>query len=117
MEERIKEIIEEMSTEDKIALWNEYCDSSNRADDWIYSMEEFDEIMNEREPWDIVRTCYFGDFNPTHEYFWFNGYANLESDYDIDGEKSPFYIDELVDYIVENKEDKKILEMMTLQKY
>ena len=105
MEERIKEIIEEMSTEDKIALWNEYCDSVNKFDDRIYSMEEFDEIMNGREPWDIVRTCYFGDFNPTHEYFWFNGYANLESDYDIDGEKSPFYIDELIDYIVENEED------------
>lgn len=29
MEERIKEIIEEMSTEDKIALWNEYCVSTN----------------------------------------------------------------------------------------
>ena len=57
MEEKIKEIIEEMSTEDKVALWNEYCDSANRMDDWI------------------------------------------------DGEKSPFYIDELVDYIVENEED------------
>ena len=57
MEERIKEIIEEMSTEDKIALWNEYCDSANRFDDWI------------------------------------------------EVEKSTFYIDELVDYIIENEED------------
>lgn len=87
MEERIKEIIEEMSTEDKVALWNEYCDLEHRFDDRIYSMEEFDEIMSGREPLDIIRTCYLGDFNPTHEYFWFNGYANLESDYDIDGEK------------------------------
>ena len=71
----------------------------------ISNEREVNEIMSGKEPWDIVRTCYFGDFNPTHEYFWFNGYANLESDYDIDGEKSPFYIDELVDYIVENEED------------
>jgi hypothetical protein len=105
MEERIKEIIEKMSTEDKVALWNEYCDSTNRTDDWVYSMEEFDEIMSGRKPWDIVRTCYYGDLNPTHEYFWFNGYANLESDDWIDGEKSPFDIDELVYYIVENEED------------
>lgn len=105
MEERIKEIIKEMSTEDKVALWNEYCDSEYRFDDRIYFMEDFDEIMSGREPLDIARTCYFGDFDPTHEYFWFNGYANLESDYDIDGEKSPFCIDELVDYIVENEED------------
>lgn len=105
MEERIKEIIEEMSTEDKVELWNEYCDSEYRFDDRIYSMEEFNEIMSGREPLDIAMTCYFGDFDPTHKYFWFNGYANLESAYGIDGEKSPFYIDDLVDYIVENEED------------
>ena len=104
MEERIKEIIEEMSTKDKIALWNEYCSNNNRIDDWIYYMEEFDEIMDGREPLDIARTCYFGDFNPAHKYFWFNGYANLESDYDINGAKTPFYIYELIDYIIENKE-------------
>lgn len=105
MEERIKEIIEEMSTDDKIALWNRYCNEDSRADDFIYSIEYFDEIMSGREPLDIARTCYFGDFDPTHKYFWFNGYANLESDDWIDGEKSPFYINELADYIIENEED------------
>ena len=105
MEERIKEIIEEMSTEDKIALWNEYCDSANRTDDWIYSMEEFDEQCSGMTPTEIAQSILYGDFRINDNYFWFNGYANLESDNWIEGEKSPFYIDELVDYIVENEED------------
>ena len=104
-EKRIKEIIENMSEEDKISLWNNYCSNASTSEYWIYQMEEFDEIMSGREPLDIARTCYFGGFNPTHEYFWFNGYGNLESDNWIDGEKSPFYIDELVEYIVENEEN------------
>lgn len=105
MEERIKEIIEEMSTEEKIELWDNYCNADNRYDDWIYFMEEFDGIMEGKNPWEITRACYFGDFNPTHEYFWFNAYGNLESEDWIDGEKSPFDIDELVYYIIENEED------------
>ena len=105
MRERIKEIIEEMSAEDKVILWNKYCDSKHNFDDHIYSMEEFNEIMYGREPWDIVRICYFDNFNPTHTYFWFNAYENLESNDWIDGAASPFYIDELVAYIVENEED------------
>lgn len=105
MEERIKEIIEEMSTEDKVTLWNNYCDAGNMYNDEIYFMEDFDEIMEGKNPWEVARCCFFGDFNPAHNYFWFNAYENLESDDWIDGEKSPFYIDELVDYIIENEED------------
>ena len=105
MKEKIKEIIEEMSTEDKVVLWNVYCGSANRIDDWIYSMEEFDEQCFGMTPTEIAQSILYGDFRINDNYFWFNGYANLESDYDIDGEKSPFYIDELIDYIVENEED------------
>lgn len=105
MEERIKEIIEEMSTYGAITLWNGYCDLANRMDDRIYYMDDFNKTMNGREPLDIAKTCYFGVFNPIHELFWFDGYANLESGDWIDGERSPFYIDELVDYIIENEED------------
>lgn len=44
-----------------------------------YSMDEFDEIMNGFEPSEIANRIYFGDFNPNHEYFRFDVYANLES--------------------------------------
>lgn len=105
MKERIKKIIEEMNVEGKVALWDDYCSADNRYNDWIYFMEEFDEIMEGKNPWEIARSCFFGDFNPTHAYFWFNAYENLESNDWIDGAASPFYIDQLVDYIIENEED------------
>lgn len=104
MEEKIKAIIEEMDDGDKIALWNESCRECSYYDDEIYSMGEFDEIMDGYSPLDIVRKIYYGgNFNPNSAYFYFDGYANLVSlDYP-DAEKSPFYIDDLVDRIMRNE--------------
>lgn len=104
MEEKIKAIIEAMDNGDKIALWNESCRECNYYDDEIYSMGEFDEIMDGYSPLDIVQKIYYGGgFNPNSSYFYFNGYANLVSlDYP-DAEKNPFCIDDLVDRIVRNE--------------
>ena len=54
----------------------------------VFNMEDFDEIMEGYEPLEIANRIYFGDFNPNHEYFRFNGYANLESlnEYDLEDE-------------------------------
>lgn len=104
MEEKIKAIIEEMDDGDKIALWNESCRECSYYGDEIYSMGEFDEIMDGYSPLDIVRKIYYGgNFNPNSVYFYFDGYANLVSlDY-LDVEKSPFCIDDLVDRITRNE--------------
>lgn len=109
MEERIKEIIEKMSNGDKLSLWNEYCGLNNLDDDYICYMEDFDEIMEGKEPWEVARCCYFGDFNPTHEYFWFNAYGNLES---TDYLGDVIDIDEIVDYIIDNEETFGYTEIM-----
>lgn len=104
MEEKIKAIIEAMDDGEKIALWNESCRECGYYDDEIYSMGDFDEIMDGYSPLDIVQKIYYGgDFNPNSAYFYFNGYANLVSlDYPGD-EKSPFYLNDLVDRIVRNE--------------
>lgn len=71
MEEKIKAIIEEMDDGDKIALWNESCRECNYYDDEIYSMGEFDEIMDGYSPLDIVRKIYYGgNFNPNSRETW-----------------------------------------------
>ena len=44
-----------------------------------YYMEDFNFIMEGREPEFIAHRVYFGDFNPTHDYFRFNGYGNIET--------------------------------------
>ena len=45
----------------------------------FYDMDCFNEIMSGLEPDELARRIFFGDFNPNHEYFEFNGYGNLES--------------------------------------
>lgn len=44
-----------------------------------WDMDVFNEIMSGQEPEWIAQRIYFGDFNPMHEFFRYNGYGNLES--------------------------------------
>ena len=77
--EAIKNIIEDMDDSDAVALHNEYCYGTNDYDDEIIEMERFDEICEGMIPSDIANHIFYGDFNPNHGYFHFNGYGNFES--------------------------------------
>lgn len=104
LEEKVMEAIENLSSDEAVSLWNEYCSEDGRMDDYIYSMNEFDEIMGNMTPLDVARTCYYGEFCPADDYFWFNGYANLESsDFPSMDDKSPFYAKELATWIIKNE--------------
>lgn len=63
--------------------------SETDADKCLYSMDDFDELMNgsveENGALWLAQRIFFGDFNPNHDYFYFNGYGNLESTDDADG--------------------------------
>lgn len=81
----IKNIIEDMITSDAVALHNEWCYETNNYDDEIIEMERFNEICSWMSPLDIATKTFYGDFNPNHGYFYFNGYGNFEStDYPTD---------------------------------
>ena len=83
--EAIKNIIEDMDDSDAVALHNEWCYETNNYDDEIIEMERFDEICEGMTPSDIANHIFYGDFNPNHDYFHFNGYGNFEStDYPTD---------------------------------
>ena len=83
--EVIKNIIEDMDTSDAVALHNEWCYETNDYDDEIIEMERFDEICEGMTPSDIANHIFYGDFNPNHKYFHYNGYGNFEStDYPTD---------------------------------
>lgn len=95
----IQETLENMRAADLVAIHNEYCDATNCYDYHIYSMEDFDEIMSGTTPWEVSRCAFYGDFCPAHDYFWFNGYTNLESsDFPLDH----IDIEEIAKYICEN---------------
>ena len=104
MEKRKKlvDYINSMGIEEKIALHNSYCDAAGYEDDRIYSMYELDELLEGRTPTDILSMGFYGDFRPQHDFFWFNGYGNLESaDYIAD---MPIFAIDIANYIL-SKED------------
>ena len=45
----------------------------------FYHIEDFNFIMEGYAPEFIAHRIHFGDFNPTYDYFRFNGYGNVES--------------------------------------
>lgn len=102
----IKNALDDMDTAELVSVHNEYCNATNRLDDYVYSMQEFDEIMQHMEPWEIVRSAFYGkEFRPCDDYFYFNGYANLESfDYVGENSNAPIYTGEIADYITRNED-------------
>lgn len=80
---RFAEFWSELGDIEQIAIWNEYAYSI--GDEPICDMGEFNEIASGMQPFDIALKIRFGDFNPNHNYFRFDGYANLEStDYPVE---------------------------------
>ena len=51
----------------------------------VYDMDSFDEIMVGFSPFEITNKMFYGNFDPNHDFFRFDGYANLESlgEYDL----------------------------------
>ena len=72
--EQIKDILDNLDLDELVSCC-QYLD----GDDAIYPMDDFNELLYGREPWEIARAAYYGEFCPADSYFRFNVYANLES--------------------------------------
>ena len=74
------------------------------GDKYIYSTDDFDELMSGETPSEIASRVAFGDYNPCHMWFWFNGYGNIVSSNYPDIADGWFAYD-ISEYAVENDED------------
>lgn len=97
--DEVKDYLEDLHDEDLVQLWNAYCDEDNYADDHIYNMDEFDEIMGSEEPSRIAQRIYYGEFCPNDSWFIFDGCGNLKSGYADELAD----IDTLAHFIVDNE--------------
>ena len=95
--EKIIEILENLDDYEKLEIYNEYNDY-----DYIYTMDNFDEIMSNATPTKIAMKIFYGDFRPNDNYFMFDGYENLES-FDYLDDKIDY--EEIAKYIIDNDED------------
>ena len=98
--ETFVEKFNELSTSEKITIFNNYCLEYGDSDKMIYSFDEEFFNMAFSNPMDAARAVYFGSIESwSDEYICFNAYGNLESlsEYDVDGEIE-YYLDEIFDH-------------------
>lgn len=101
--EKLKDLIEELEINDLLQLHNNYCSEVNGFDDYIYSMDDLDEVCSGQDAFWIACRVYYGEFNPNDDYLQFNGYGNFIS-FGAYGVKEYVYIDDIVDYIIEHND-------------
>ena len=75
--ERFADVWSELGDCEQIAIYNEW--AYRIGEEPIEDMDLFDDVMCGWKPIDIALRIRFGDFNPNHHYFRFDGYGNLES--------------------------------------
>lgn len=99
----IKEILENLDDGELLTIHNEVENYDN-----IYFMDDLNEICGDMQADELARRIFYGDFNPNHDYFKFNGYENLQS---FDYLEDEIDLDYLADYIAEHEETFYISEL------
>lgn len=87
-----------------LKLWADYVQESHRYDDEIFNMDSIDEVLENCKAADILRMVKYGDFDICHNFFEFDGYANLHSFYYI-CDSVHFNTTELTKYCIENNRE------------
>lgn len=115
--DKILDFIKGLDDTDIVTLWDEYCYVADRYDDEILDACRFEEYARNTDVMKLLNQFYFGTHegnenssaNPNANYFTFNGYGNIISfDYIYNNYTDEFnnmYIDELIDYIIDNDND------------
>lgn len=101
--DRIVETIENMDDSEQVALWWEYCEKCNLYDDYIYSMDEIDEILGEQKPSELLSNV-SSNFNYSDDWFYFNGYGHICSCWCPNTQDSPFSVHDLASEICDNND-------------
>ena len=101
MRDEVMAFLNDLDNAEMVRIHNQFCDEARYEDDEIFDMDMLNEMLTGKDPDEILRMAFYGDFRPCDEYFRFNGYGNLESaDYPVS--KGWIDVDEIADYIVEN---------------
>ena len=101
---QLSQVIEQLKQDDSI-LMQSYCDySAENGFDSVYDNDEDSINMMFDNTHDALRAAFYGDYNPSHAYFTFNGYGNLQSFEYLDSDSCPIDVIELAQWLID--EDK-----------
>ena len=100
---QISQVIEQLKQDESLLLetYSEY--ASNNGYNSVDENDEDNINMLFANSHDAIRSAFYGDYNPSHAYFTFNGYGNLQSFEYLDDDNSPIDIEELAQWIVDNE--------------
>ena len=76
---KLQAVVDGLSLDDAVTLYNAVCDTCNYPDKKIYSIRELDDLLCDLTPSEIVRLVSYGDFSCDYEYFAYDGSGNLKS--------------------------------------
>ena len=101
---QLNQVIEQLKQDDSLLMqaYSEY--SAENGYDSVYDNDEDSINMMFDNTHDALRAAFYGDYNPSHAYFTFNGYGNLQSFEYLDSDSSPIDISELAEWLI--NEDK-----------
>lgn len=112
---QLQQVIEQLKQDDSTLLraYSEY--ASNNGYDSVYDNDDESINMMFTDSHDAIRSAFYGDYNPSHAYFTFNGYGNLQSFEYLDSDNSPIDIEELAQWIIDNESyDEYDIDVMTI---
>lgn len=89
----------------EVEEFNEIMNELGYYDNMVFDMDDIDEHF--QSPYNALQSAYFGDFNPNHGYFTYNGYGNLESIHERDLD---YYMEDYEGVIIELLESRGELE-------
>lgn len=97
---QVIETLKQSATSDLISIYNEYAETNSYES--VYDNDELilDDMFTSH--YDAIRSAFYGDYNPSHAYFTFNGYGNLQSFEYLGCDNCPIDIEELAQWIVDN---------------
>lgn len=98
MREKLYDILNDMSDDDIVMVWNRYCDNNNYYDEMIEFMDFLDDFFCDMSATEILEHI-DRDFDVTDEYF--------RSTYCFESFNDPYDavdVDYLVDYILDSEE-------------
>lgn len=79
---RVSERIKELYDGDVISIWNTYCEENMYFDDYIFNnyYGDFNEVFEHKEPFEIAKAVFYGNYNPNHAYFTYGTYLTSFDD-------------------------------------
>lgn len=102
-ETKVREQIADLTEEEQVAIWNEYCEKVGYYDDEIFG-NDLDEILAGKTPSEVAVIVCTDAYNPYDDYCCFDGYGRLKSFSYTNDYCSPFDMDDLVNWIVDNED-------------